>query len=76
MPGMLDTVLNVGLTESATRGLLRATGNPSFVWDTSRRFVQAFAETVSGCAGGVRSRAQTTARSLRRVPIRSAGWTR
>jgi pyruvate,orthophosphate dikinase len=49
MPGMLETVLNVGLTDMATRGLLRATGNPSLVWDTSRRFAQAFAETVLGC---------------------------
>jgi len=49
MPGMLDTVLNVGLTDAAVRGLLRSTGNPSFVWDTSRRFAQAFAETVRGC---------------------------
>ena len=49
MPGMLETVLNVGLTAAATRGLLRTTGNPSLVWDTSRRFAQAFAETVSGC---------------------------
>jgi pyruvate,orthophosphate dikinase len=49
MPGMLDTVLNVGLTPVATQGLLRTTGNPSLVWDTSRRFAQSFAETVSGC---------------------------
>ncbi len=49
MPGMLDTVLNIGLTDAAVRGLLRSTGNPSFVWDTSRRFAQAFAETVRGC---------------------------
>jgi pyruvate,orthophosphate dikinase len=49
MPGMLDTVLNVGLTEASAHGLLRATGNPYLVWDTSRRFAQAFAETVRGC---------------------------
>jgi pyruvate,orthophosphate dikinase len=49
MPGMLETLLNVGLTDTVTKGLLRATGNPSLVWDTSRRFAQSFAETVSGC---------------------------
>ncbi len=49
MPGMLDTVLNVGLTEASAHGLLRRTGNPYLVWDTSRRFAQAFAETVCGC---------------------------
>jgi pyruvate,orthophosphate dikinase len=49
MPGMLETVLNVGLTETAIRGLLRTTGNPVLVWDTCRRFAQAYAETVRGC---------------------------
>ena len=48
MPGMLETVLNVGLTEAALRGLLRSSGNPWLVWDTLRRFAQAYAETVSG----------------------------
>jgi pyruvate,orthophosphate dikinase len=49
MPGMLDTVLNVGITETSVHGLLRSTGNPYLVWDTSRRFAQAFAEIVRGC---------------------------
>ena len=51
MPGMLETVLNVGLTESATRALLRSTGNSTFVWDTLRRFTQGYAETVHGASG-------------------------
>jgi pyruvate,orthophosphate dikinase len=49
MPGMLDTVLNVGLTDASAHGLLRSTGNPYLVWDTHRRFAQAFAEIVRGC---------------------------
>ncbi len=49
MPGMLETVLNVGLTAASTRGLLKLTGNPALVWDTSRRFAEGFAETVLGC---------------------------
>ncbi|MGZ8995318.1 MAG: pyruvate, phosphate dikinase [Rhodospirillales bacterium] len=48
MPGMLETVLNVGLTRTAISGLLRATGNPRFVWDCYRRLVQQYAEVVEG----------------------------
>ena len=54
---MLNTALNIGLTDSATRGLLSSTGNPSLVWDTSRRFVQAFAETVWGAPAALFARA-------------------
>jgi pyruvate,orthophosphate dikinase len=52
MPGMLDTVLNVGLTEATAHALLRSTGNPYLVWDSCRRFAQAFAEIVRGCPSG------------------------
>jgi pyruvate, orthophosphate dikinase len=48
MPGMLDTVLNIGLTESAVHGLLRMTGNPGLAWDAYRRLVRGFGETVLG----------------------------
>jgi pyruvate, orthophosphate dikinase len=48
MPGMLDTVLDVGCTGEATRGLIRVTGNPRFAWDCRRRFLEAYAETVLG----------------------------
>ena len=48
MPGMLDTVLNVGCTEAATRGLVRMTGNPRFAWDCRRRFLESFAGVVLG----------------------------
>ena len=48
MPGMLDTVLNVGLTEPGVHGLLRMTGNPGLAWDAYRRLVRGFAETVLG----------------------------
>ncbi len=49
MPGMLETVLNVGLSDTTLPGLLRATGNPTFVWDSYRRLIQAYAEVVEGC---------------------------
>jgi pyruvate, orthophosphate dikinase len=48
MPGMLDTVLDVGCTSAATRGLIRMTGNPGFAWDCRRRFLESYAETVLG----------------------------
>jgi pyruvate,orthophosphate dikinase len=49
MPGMLDTILNVGLNETTVRGLLRMTGNPRLTWDSYRRLIQSFAEVVDGC---------------------------
>ena len=48
MPGMLDTVLDVGCTPAAVRGLVRTTGNPRFAWDCRRRFLEGYAETVLG----------------------------
>ncbi len=46
MPGMLDTVLNIGCTSVAMRGLIRATGRPRLAWDCRRRLIESFAETV------------------------------
>jgi pyruvate,orthophosphate dikinase len=48
MPGMLDTVLNVGCTSNAVHGLIRATGRPRLAWDCRRRFLESFGETVLG----------------------------
>ena len=46
MPGMLDTVLNVGCTSAAVQGLVRMTGSVRLAWDCRRRFLESFAETV------------------------------
>ncbi|HEY8050422.1 MAG TPA: PEP/pyruvate-binding domain-containing protein, partial [Ramlibacter sp.] len=46
MPGMLDTLLNIGLTERTVAGLVRLTGNPRLAWDAYRRLVASFGETV------------------------------
>jgi pyruvate,orthophosphate dikinase len=51
MPGMMDTVLNIGLCDRAVRGLLRLTGNPRLVWDSYRRLVQQYAQVVHGAKG-------------------------
>ncbi|SME96663.1 pyruvate phosphate dikinase [Tistlia consotensis] len=48
MPGMLSTVLDVGLNAASLRGLIRLTGNPRLAWDSWRRFVQLYAEVVEG----------------------------
>lgn len=48
MPGMLDTVLDVGATPDGVRGLIRRSGNPRFAWDCRRRFLESFATVVLG----------------------------
>ncbi len=48
MPGMMDTVLNAGMTDEVAEALGEATGDPWFGWDTARRFVQSYATIVSG----------------------------
>lgn len=48
MPGMMDTVLNLGLNEEAVEGIARKTGNERFAWDSYRRFVQMFGDVVLG----------------------------
>jgi pyruvate,orthophosphate dikinase len=51
MPGMMDTVLNLGLNDVSVAGLAAATGNERFAWDSYRRFVQMFANVVHGVPG-------------------------
>ncbi|MCD4723569.1 MAG: pyruvate, phosphate dikinase [Bacteroidales bacterium] len=46
MPGMMDTVLNLGLNDQAVEGIVRKTGNARFVWDSYRRFVQMYGDVV------------------------------
>jgi pyruvate,orthophosphate dikinase len=48
MPGMMDTILNLGLTDTAVAAMVERTGNPKFVYDIYRRFIQMFAEVVQG----------------------------
>ncbi|MGV1049685.1 MAG: pyruvate, phosphate dikinase [Solirubrobacterales bacterium] len=51
MPGMLDTVLNLGLSDEAVAGLAAATGDERFAWDSYRRFTQMFGNVCRGIAG-------------------------
>ncbi len=48
MPGMMDTILNLGLNDTVARGLIARTGNPRFVFDSYRRFVQMYGDVVLG----------------------------
>ena len=48
MPGMMDTILNLGLNQAAVDGLIKKTGNDRFVWDSYRRFVQMYGDVVLG----------------------------
>ena len=48
MPGMMETLLNVGLCEATLPGLLRQTGNPRLVWDAYRRLIATYGEVVAG----------------------------
>jgi len=52
MPGMLETVLNVGLNPETVEGLIRSTGNPRLAWDSFRRLVQGYAEVVEALPAG------------------------
>ncbi len=48
MPGMMDTVLNLGLNDESVEGLAKQTGNDRFAWDSYRRFIQMFGDVVIG----------------------------
>lgn len=48
MPGMMDTILNLGLNDKAVEALSKSTGNPRFAWDSYRRFVQMYGDVVLG----------------------------
>ena len=48
MPGMMDTILNLGLNDTVVEGMVKKTNNPRFVWDSYRRFVQMYGDVVMG----------------------------
>jgi pyruvate,orthophosphate dikinase len=48
MPGMMDTVLNLGMNDAVAEGLAKKTGKPRFAWDAYRRFLQMFGDVVMG----------------------------
>ncbi len=48
MPGMMDTILNLGLNDATVEALARRSGNPRFAWDSYRRFIQMYGDVVMG----------------------------
>ena len=67
MPGMMDTVLNLGLNDAAAAGLAEATGNPRFAYDCYRRLVQMYGEVVDGIEPNVFEDALTELKAKRGV---------
>jgi len=53
MPGMMETVLNIGLTSKTIPGIIAKTGNPRFVWDSYRRLMQMYSDVVMEKAAGI-----------------------
>ena len=64
MPGMMDTVLNLGLNDESVRGLIAQTENPRFAWDSYRRFIQMFSDVVLGVDADLFENALTARRLL------------
>ena len=85
MPGMMDTVLNLGLNDKTVKGLIELTGNERFGWDAYRRFIQMFGRIVMGVPGelfdhelelakkeqGVEADTDLDAAALQKVAVRS-----
>ncbi len=69
MPGMMDTVLNLGLGDEAVGGLAERTANERFAWDSYRRFVQMFGNVVAGIDGMLFERAIRAVKSERGVAL-------
>lgn len=63
MPGMMDTVLNLGMNDESIKGLIKQTDNPRFAWDSYRRFIQMFSDVVMGVSADLFENA-LTARKL------------
>jgi pyruvate,orthophosphate dikinase len=72
MPGMMDTILNVGLNDQAVVGLARSTGNEEFARDCYRRLIQMFGETVDGIPHE-RFRVDDTVERAREVYVQETG---
>ena len=67
MPGMMDTVLNLGLNDNSINGLIKQTDNPRFAWDSYRRFIQMFSNVVMSVDGDKFEHAITAAKEAKGV---------
>ena len=71
MPGMMDTILNLGLNDQAVEGLAKKTNNPRFAYDCYRRFIQMFSNVVMGVDADLFENALTQARLVAGVRVDS-----
>ncbi len=69
MPGMMDTILNLGLNDVSIQGLIAQTGNERFAWDSYRRFIQMFSKVVLDLEGDLFENAITQKRFARGVSV-------
>jgi pyruvate,orthophosphate dikinase len=80
MPGMMDTVLNLGLNDETVRGLAAASGDARFAWDSYRRFIQMYADVVLGLDHGAFEEALEIAKEDKGVhldtELAAADWER
>ncbi|MFF0787777.1 pyruvate, phosphate dikinase [Streptomyces spiralis] len=69
MPGMMDTVLNIGLSDKSVQGLAKQAGDERFAWDSYRRLIQMFGKTVLGVDGDLFEEALEKAKETKKVTV-------
>ncbi|MET8636939.1 pyruvate, phosphate dikinase [Streptomyces sp. NPDC004096] len=69
MPGMMDTVLNIGLSDKSVQGLAKQAGDERFAWDSYRRLIQMFGKTVLGVEGDLFEDALEAAKHSKKVSV-------
>ncbi|MFG3285218.1 pyruvate, phosphate dikinase [Streptomyces sp. NPDC048111] len=69
MPGMMDTVLNIGLSDASVTGLAKQSGDERFAWDSYRRLIQMFGKTVLGVDGELFEEALDAAKAAKKVTV-------
>ncbi|MFI0501749.1 pyruvate, phosphate dikinase [Streptomyces albogriseolus] len=69
MPGMMDTVLNIGLSDKSVQGLAKQAGDDRFAWDSYRRLIQMFGKTVLGVDGELFENALEAAKAAKKVTV-------
>ncbi|MFI5679160.1 pyruvate, phosphate dikinase [Streptomyces cellulosae] len=69
MPGMMDTVLNIGLSDKSVQGLAKQAGDERFAWDSYRRLIQMFGKTVLGVDGDLFEDALEAAKEAKKVAV-------